>query len=48
MMTFNIIGNVCRFGYWHTTFHIEMANDSLNYFTKELVAQILTHVNNIP
>ena len=47
MTTFNNIDNIFRIAFRNTTFHIEMAKDSLYRLSKELSQQILTCVNNI-
>ena len=47
MTTYNSIDNVYCIAFGHTTFRIEMANDSLYYLSKDQVRQILAHVNNI-
>ena len=47
MTTYNSIDNVYYIAFGHTTFRIEMANDSLYYLSKDQVRNFLAHVNNI-
>ena len=47
MTTNNSIDNVYCIAFVHTTFRIEMANDSLYYLSKDQVQNILAYVNDI-